>query len=612
MRLTVEQLEQRIHLGWEQCPTPRPYITLKKETYTKLKSVATFIDTEFGEWQAIPDGVMRGGMHPKRRQRDFTDFTVSKEEFHTLYLIENLSVKEIASKFGCHPFKVKEKIKEFDLRKPMDLKLKLMANTNYERYGCEYATQDPEIRVKMAASRDAEQFKESYKETMLERYGVDNGFRDPGIKNRAKQTMMDKYGTQHALQADECREKFQATIRKNYGDESLLWCGNNVKEIREKSIATNLERYGVEFPFQSELIQEQITRTVIEKYGVDRIAKSPEIQDKIRKSILARYGVHHLSLPEMREIIKQTSLERYGHPCSLQNPEVAQKSYETRLKNDSFNSSAPEKEIRCYVQSLIPEIRHNVRNIIAPYELDIVIPSKLMAIEYNGLYHHSEACVDNNYHAKKLSLCNEVGYRLISIFEHEWYGRQTAVKSRLKAILGCNSKIVGARETKFSIASEEEVLPFLNEFHVQGGVRFDRAFKLTHSGLIVAIMTFSRHHRQTSKELVLNRFCVREDYSIVGGIAKLLKNANIKEPIVSYSDNRWSEGDIYKRLGFILETQIRPDYFYIGKSRIHSKQSMKKTKEESMLGVSEHELRLAQGYLRVYDCGKKRWRLFTE
>ena len=43
------------------------------------------------------------------------------------------------------------------------------------------------------------------------------------------------------------------------------------------------------------------------------------------------------------------------------------------------------------------------------------------------------------------------------------------------------------------------------------------------------------------------------------------------------------------------------------KSGVFSKQSKKKTKEEAALGMSEHELRLSQGYLRVYDCGKKRW-----
>ena len=610
MGITIEQLEQRIHLGWEKYPTPRPYIYIKKETYTTLKATAVFIDMEFGEWEASPDGVMRGGMHPKRRQRDYTSITVTKEEFHTLYIVQNLSVKELASRFGCHPAKVLDKIREFDLKKPMDLKLKVMADTNQDRYGCDYATQSPEIRARMVGSRDVEKFKVSYKNTMQERYGVDNGFQNESIAERARQTMLEKYGDVHALKADACREKYKTTIREKYGDDSLEWAGNNVEELRDKATATNRAQLGVEFPFQSDEIQDKVKQTVLENYGVTSIGKVPAVQDKIRKSILTRFGTHHLSLPEMRERIKQTSLEIYGSVCSLQNPEVAQKSYETRLKNDSFNSSAAEKEIRQYVQSLTPAIRHNVRDIITPYELDIVIPQKRVAIEYNGLYHHSEACVDNKYHAMKLALCHDVGYRLISIFEHEWYNHKTAVKSRLRAILNCNTHIIGARETEFSVASSEESLAFLNEFHVQGGVKFESAFKLTtKDGLILAVMTFARHHRQTSRELVLNRFCVREDYSIIGGVAKLLKNANIKEPIVSYSDNRWSEGDIYRRLNFRLEAQLRPDYFYFNKSGVFSKQSKKKTKEEASLAVSEHELRLSQGYLRVYDCGKIRWRL---
>ena len=98
MGLTVDQLEQRIHLGWIKCPTARPYISVKRETYIKLKAPATFIDDEFGEWEALPDGVMRGGMHPKRRQRDYSSITLSKEEFHDLYIIQNLTVKSLAKR----------------------------------------------------------------------------------------------------------------------------------------------------------------------------------------------------------------------------------------------------------------------------------------------------------------------------------------------------------------------------------------------------------------------------------------------------------------------------------------------------------------------------------
>lgn len=611
MGITVDQLEKRIQEGWEKFPEPRPFIFIKKETYLKLKSPAVFIDAEFGEWEATADGVMRGGMHPKRRQRDFTKINITKDEFYELYFVRNMSVNELATHFGCHRVKVIEKIKEFDLKKPMELKQELMAKTNRERYGVDNVMQNSEIHNKAMQSRDIEKFKASYKSTMQEKYGVDNGFQDKGITERAKQTMLEKFGSHHALKVDSCREKYKKTIRKKYKDDTLEWVGFNVDEIKAKTSETNQTNLGVDSPFQSKAIQDKVKETVLEKYGVDHITKAPEIKAKIRHSILSKFGgKHHLSDPDIRELIKKTSLKKYGCICSLQNTDIMKKSYETRKKNDSFNKSKPEKEIRDYIQSLVTDdVKCNVRDIISPYELDIVIPSMKLAIEYNGLYHHSEAKKDNDYHVRKLKLCTDAGYRLIQIFAHEWHYSKTAVKSRIRAILHCNENIIGARNTKCELASFDEVIPFLNEFHIQGGARFEKALKLHKDGLILAVMTFSRHHRQNSNALVLNRYCVRDNYSIIGGAAKLLKHANIKEPIISYSDNRWSSGDIYRQLNFKLDAHIRHDYFYFKGLNVFSKQSMKKTKEEVTSGKSEHELRLEQGYLRVYDCGKQRWKL---
>jgi len=119
--MTVEILEKRIQEGWDKYPTPRPYISLKRETYTRLTSPAVFLDEEFGEWTATPDGVMRGGRHPERRQRDYSPLTITKEELHELYHTQNMTVGALADHLNCHPAKVLGKIREFELKKPMSL-----------------------------------------------------------------------------------------------------------------------------------------------------------------------------------------------------------------------------------------------------------------------------------------------------------------------------------------------------------------------------------------------------------------------------------------------------------------------------------------------------------
>ena len=53
------------------------------------------------------------------------------------------------------------------------------------------------------------------------------------------------------------------------------------------------------------------------------------------------------------------------------------------------------------------EIIENTRKIISPYELDIYIPAKAFAIEYNGLVWHTEEHVGKDLHSKKSNLCKD-------------------------------------------------------------------------------------------------------------------------------------------------------------------------------------------------------------
>ena len=72
-------------------------------------------------------------------------------------------------------------------------------------------------------------------------------------------------------------------------------------------------------------------------------------------------------------------------------------------------------------------ILHN-RQILGGQELDIYIPSKKLAIEFNGDYWHSTAFKDIDYHQIKSINCIKKGIRLIHIFEHEWYNNESRTK----------------------------------------------------------------------------------------------------------------------------------------------------------------------------------------
>jgi len=54
-------------------------------------------------------------------------------------------------------------------------------------------------------------------------------------------------------------------------------------------------------------------------------------------------------------------------------------------------TSAPEKDIAEFLENICKcDVVKKDRKILKPYELDIYIPAKHLAIEYDGLYWHSD------------------------------------------------------------------------------------------------------------------------------------------------------------------------------------------------------------------------------
>ena len=66
-----------------------------------------------------------------------------------------------------------------------------------------------------------------------------------------------------------------------------------------------------------------------------------------------------------------------------------------------------EKELVEFCKQYYPDLIENDRQLIKPYELDIVIPELKLAIEFNGDYWHSKKFKADNYHQMKIDMCKE-------------------------------------------------------------------------------------------------------------------------------------------------------------------------------------------------------------
>lgn len=242
-------------------------------------------------------------------------------------------------------------------------------------------------------------------------------------------------------------------------------------------------------------------------------------------------------------------------------------------------------------------------------EIDLYFESFKTGIEYNGIYYHSEMFVENNYHLKKLELCEENDVRLVQIFSHEWEERKYQILSFLQGICGMYDFAVGARECEICEVSNEESNMFLEKYHIQGkpnSILYSLGLK--RNGELLQLTSFAKHHRN-NEGIVLNRMTSKKGIQVKGGFARLCRHASayFKQDIISWVDRRWSQGNGYLRAGWVKDSILPPDYFYMKGNKVVSKQSRKKENVKTPEWMTEHEHALLENWLRVYDCGKIRF-----
>jgi hypothetical protein len=127
-------------------------------------------------------------------------------------------------------------------------------------------------------------------------------------------------------------------------------------------------------------------------------------------------------------------------------------------------------------------------------------------------------------------------------------------------------------------------------------------------------MTFGKYRKSLGKTAQINeyellRFCNKLNYTIIGGASKLfnyfIKNYNPVK-ILSYANRDWSNGNLYKILGFKLLNITEPGYWYY-KGRIkYNRFNFRKdilVKQGYDINKTEFEIMDSKGYLRVWDCG---------
>lgn len=394
---------------------------------------------------------------------------------------------------------------------------------------------------------------------------------------------------------------------------------NNVEEINRKKIQTNIEKYGgvgFQIPEQARKAKE----TMLNKYGVSNYKQKDFINKT--KQYLDLFEVEIINSNQYKNNSEKItfSCKKCGKIFEESIFNVCQRKYKCNCERP-FSRSSGELELYDFLTGILD---NNIltNESISGIEVDFLIPDKNIAIEYNGLYWHSEQILKEAsiYHLEKLEKCNNRNLKLIQIFEDEWLLKKEIVKSRLKTILHINKlPKVYARQCYIKEIPNNEKELFLERNHLQGTDISKIRLGAFYNNKLVSVMTFrSGNIAKGSKSVEgiyeLSRFCTDIDFHVIGIASKLLnyfkRNYNWKE-IFSYADRRWSDGNLYYKLGFNLEQIIKPNYWYTkdGLKRIHRFSLRKRNNEPEE--IPEWILRKKDGFYRIWDAGNLKFSMIN-
>lgn len=400
------------------------------------------------------------------------------------------------------------------------------------------------------------------------------------------------------------KEKRKSTNLKKYGVDNV----SKSPEVKKKTEDTNLERYGYKSSFQNDDVRSKWKDTMISKYGVDHYFKTDEFRIKSKSYYLKKWGVEHpLMVDEIKDKIKKTCLIRYGVETYLN----------IKHSRDSvkhYNRSKYEDEICEFISSLGISVIESDRTVIPPLLLDIYAPEKNLAIEFNGLYWHSEFKKEKGYHLNKTLRCKEKGVDLVHIWEDDWLNRKDILKSIICNKLGISKYRIFARKCSIVELQNGDVSKFLNENHIQGYVRYSKSIGLIHEGNLVSLMSFGFRNINGKREYELIRFCNKTNTNVIGSASKLfshfIKENKDVDMISSYADISIFTGNLYSKLGFTFSKKSQINYWWVVDGVRRHRFSFNKKKLVSLgydSTLTEVEIMHSLNRYRVWGCGQDKW-----
>lgn len=427
---------------------------------------------------------------------------------------------------------------------------------------------------------------------VYKKYGGKEGYKRY-VREKQKQNAIKKYGK--PFQATKWyRDKVKKTLQERYGVEH----NSSLESVRSKRLVEE----------DGKLIDVLQSKTSIDKRNETYSNKTSEelsaIAEKIQRTRINNSDIDYDTLFNLERRINHVELAETTN-CSKMT------AWRYLTKSGLMNIRYTENEISDFINELGFETE-TTRRVIKPYELDIYIKDKNLAIEYDGIYWHSSGRKEDdkrfkNYHLKKTEMCEERGIQLLHIFENEWVCpvKREIWKSIIRHKLGLSKRIYARNCVKRNI-DHKTAKEFVDKNHLQGScIGGNEYIGLYHNDELVQVAIFGKS-RYVKNKTELLRMCSLINHIIVGGASKLCKGKSF----ISYGNRRWCSkiSNVYQSIGEFVKTSD-PCYWYIvGNHNLYHRSAYQKHKLNKKLNnydpsLSEADNCYNNGLRRIWDCG---------
>lgn len=410
-----------------------------------------------------------------------------------------------------------------------------------------------------------------------------------------------------------------------------------------KTKKTNLERYGVENPFQSEQFKQKAKQTKKDRYGDENYNNREQMLNTMEKN---GFDIH-APRPDVGKKISNTwknksdeEKQTIKNKLSISNTKAhnemtLSKKLEVSVKlseaqKHRWEETSDEEKAKIFQKvfshpnnsiNVISKLNKDIANLfnitefefqLGKYSYDLKKDNYLIEIDptythncLQGTWYGSEPKT-KEYHRDKTQYAIDNEYQCIHIFDWDNLDKIGYMFN--------DKQIIYARQLKIKSVPEEECNSFLNEYHLQNTCKGQIIrLGLYYKQELIEVMTFGKPRYNKNYEWELLRLCTHKDYKVVGGAEKLFKhflNTISPSSIISYCDFSKFTGDVYLRLGFKQRGIAKPSKHWC-KGTKHITDNLLRQRGYDQLfgtsygkGTSNEELMLENGWLPIYDCGQ--------